>query len=235
MFPALTHHAYGAPGSGLVAADKVRAPTVMDALAGLGSPSLTQPGVPQGHWHAPLTDEDLARVAGLKAGQTMRDLPESLWHESYKRRANRRVMDGTPSERRGGAPCGVRRLRPDEPSKAITGGARSELVHPTKNRYLTVRECTRIQTFPDDFEFMGTVAEQTLLIGNAVPPALAEAIGRSLASQVIVPVRNPRPGSLLSFVPTTSTGMSPALQRITDAVRSSFGRCFDTEDRRSRT
>lgn len=229
VFPAPTHHAYGAPGSALIAPDKTRAPTIMHALAGLDAPSLTQPGVPQGHWHSRMAEDDLARVSGLKPGQTMRDLPESLWHESYKRRANRRVMDGTPSERRGGAPCGVRRLKPDEPSKTITGGARSEFVHPTENRYLTIRECARIQTFPDDFEFLGTVAEQALLIGNAVPPVLAEAIGRSLAAQVIAPVRDPLPGALLSFVPTTSSGMSPALQRVAAEVSSTFFRGVSAE------
>lgn len=195
----------------------------MDALRGLPRPTKDQPGVPQGHWHAPLKDDDLARVSRLEPGQTMRDLPESLWHESYKRRAFRRVMDGTPTERRGGAPCGVRRLRPGEPSKAITGGARSEFVHPVADRYLTIRECARIQTFPDDFEFVGTAAEQTLLIGNAVPPVLAEAIARSLAEQVVGVRSSDTRGALLSFVPTTSSGMSPALQRVTEAVSNRWG------------
>ena len=57
----------------------------------------------------------------LETGETMRDLPEDLKHESYRRRAYRRVMDGTPTEKRGGAPAGIRRLKCDEPSKAITG------------------------------------------------------------------------------------------------------------------
>lgn len=38
------------------------------------------------------------QVELLKPGQTMKDLPPELWHESYKRRANRRVSDGTPTE-----------------------------------------------------------------------------------------------------------------------------------------
>ncbi|WP_395827776.1 DNA cytosine methyltransferase, partial [Elstera sp.] len=40
----------------------------------------------------------------LKPGQTMKDLPQELWHDSYRKRAYRRVLDGTPTEKRGGAP-----------------------------------------------------------------------------------------------------------------------------------
>lgn len=223
VFPEPTHRAYGAPGAELIASNLPAAPTCLDALRDLPAATKEQPGSPQGHWHAPLSGGDLDRVCRLHPGQTMRDLPESLWHESYRRRAFRRVMDGTPTARRGGAPCGVRRLRPDEPSKAITGGARSEFVHPVENRYLTIRECARIQTFPDDFEFLGTIAEQSLLIGNAVPPRLAEAIARSLAKQLTSARPAPSRGALLSFVPTTSAGMSPVLKRITSAVANAFG------------
>lgn len=60
----------------------------------------------------------------------MKDLPVSLWHESYRRRAFRRVRDGMPSERRGGAPFGLRRLRFDQPASTITSGALMEFVHP---------------------------------------------------------------------------------------------------------
>src|SRR5207253_590177 len=105
---------------------------------------------------------------------------QELWHESYRRRAFRRVMDGTPTERRGGAPAGVLRLRAEEPSKAITGGARSEFLHPTEHRNLTIRECARLQTFPDSFTFHGTASERSELIGNAVPPLLAAVLARTL-------------------------------------------------------
>ena len=148
----------------------------------------------------------------MKPGQTMRDLPKELWHDSYCRRAYRRVMDGTPTERRGGAPAGIRRLMPDAPSKAITGGALSEFLHPSEDRNLTLRECARIQTFPDDFAFRGTCAEQAQLIGNAVPPLLAAAIARSLAADLRAAKPNEGKGQLLSFVPTLSKGMSPILE-----------------------
>jgi DNA (cytosine-5)-methyltransferase 1 len=152
----------------------------------------------------------------------MRDLPIELWHDSYRRRAYRRVMDGTPTERRGGAPAGIRRLVLDEPCKAITGGALAEFLHPSEDRNLTLRECARIQTFPDDFCFRGTCTEQARLIGNAVPPLLASIIARTLAADLLLTKRPSDPGRLLSFVPTLSNGMSPLLERVTKTVRAAF-------------
>jgi DNA (cytosine-5)-methyltransferase 1 len=221
-FPEPTHRAHGAPGALLAATHHPATPTLLDALSGLPAPSATKPGKPQGHIAGRLRPEDANRMKSMLPGNTMRDLPEEMWHESYKRRANRRVMDGTPTERRGGAPCGLRRLVGSEPSKAITSFARNEFVHPTEHRFLTLRECARIQTFPDWFEFMGSQSDQALLIGNAVPPRFAEVIARHVLRHLVAPGRAHAAGALLSFVPTGSTGMSPALQKTTSMVHSRF-------------
>jgi DNA (cytosine-5)-methyltransferase 1 len=53
-------------------------------------------------------------------------------------------------------------------------------LHPVADRPITHREATRLQTFPDHFEFEGTKIEVARQIGNAVPPALAEALARHL-------------------------------------------------------
>ena len=52
--------------------------------------------------------------------------------------------------------------------------------HPEQDRTLTVREAARIQSFPDHYVFLGSQAEQYAEVGNAVPPMLACAVGRSL-------------------------------------------------------
>jgi DNA (cytosine-5)-methyltransferase 1 len=154
----------------------------------------------------------------------MRDLPEQLWHESYKRRAYRRVMDGTPVEKRGGPPAGLRRLRADEPSKAITGAAINEFLHPDEDRPLTIRECARIQTFPDNFVFFGTRRDRAQQIGNAVPPHFAEVIARTLLHDLDSRTEAASTGALLSFTPTLSTGMSPILNEVRRKVEKRY-RC----------
>lgn len=71
----------------------------------------------------------------------------------------------------------VDRLDPRLPSKTVIaggtkGGGRSHL-HPFVPRTLSVRECARLQTFPDDYIFTGSNARQFTQVGNAVPPLLA--------------------------------------------------------------
>ncbi len=55
-------------------------------------------------------------------------------------------------------------------------------IHPTQNRSLTPREAARVQSFPDWFEFPVTRSHQFRLIGNAVPPLVAKAVGLALKS-----------------------------------------------------
>ena len=78
----------------------------------------------------------------------------------------------------------VDRLDPFLPSKTViaggtSGGGRSHL-HPYIPRTLSVRECARLQTFPDDFEFMGSSARQFTQVGNAIPPVLAAQLASAI-------------------------------------------------------
>jgi DNA (cytosine-5)-methyltransferase 1 len=222
-FPESTHSAYGAPGAKLGGRHLPAAPCTGEVLTGLPPAERRRdPKDLRDHVFTPLAADDLERAKLLAPGERMRDLPEELWHPSYRRRAYRRVMDGTPSERRGGAPAGVRRLRDDEPSKAITGGAVNEFLHPTEDRPLTVRECARIQTFPDDFNFVGTFREVVQLIGNAVPVHFAWCVGESLRQGLMEATPGLLPGALLTFVPTLSAGKSPALEAVERKVLRRF-------------
>ena len=53
---------------------------------------------------------------------------------------------------------------------------------PEQARSITVREAARLQSFPDDFKFFGSMGDQYKMVGNAVPPLLAEAIAKAVES-----------------------------------------------------
>lgn len=80
------------------------------------------------------------------------------------------------------------RLRSDLPANAVTGSigrvSSGRHVHPQQNRALTPREAARLQTFPDNYEFLGHRWSVYKQIGNAVPPRLAEAVLSPLVTQL---------------------------------------------------
>jgi len=76
-----------------------------------------------------------------------------------------------------------KRLGLDEPSRSITAHIAKDgywYIHPTQLRTLTIREAARIQTFPDRVRFAGPPSAAFRQIGNAVPPLLAERVGRQI-------------------------------------------------------
>lgn len=76
------------------------------------------------------------------------------------------------------------RLKYDEPSGTVVNVRKSMWIHPTKDRAISIREAARLQTFPDSFVFCGTKDKQYQQIGNAVPPIMAKAIAKKLATQL---------------------------------------------------
>lgn len=170
------------------------------------------------HYAPPMSDVQQDRIKALCSGQAMKDLPPELQHASFMRRANRRVRDGIPTERRGGAPNGLKRLFYDEPCLTITGASTREFIHPTENRPLTIRECARVQTFPDAFLFDGSAAQRIQQVGNAVPPLLAEVMGRHIMAFGFE--GSATKGELIGFSLTKASAMSPALARTHSRLQS---------------
>jgi len=74
------------------------------------------------------------------------------------------------------------RIREDEPSVVIGNYRKNMLIHPNQNRGLSVREAARLQSFPDWYEFKGSIGFQQQQVGNAVPPLLAEKVFTSILS-----------------------------------------------------
>ena len=87
------------------------------------------------------------------------------------------------------------RLPFNSPSPTVTSHCLDEFVHPTENRALTVRECARLQSFPDSYDFAGgpyivphinrEVQDKYEQIGDAVPPLLAFAWGKAIAEMLL--------------------------------------------------
>lgn len=153
--------------------------TVGAALTGLPSPPSdysAHPTIPN-HRRIRLSPLNERRLAHVPQGGGMEDLPVDLRVACHKNGADRighRYVYG--------------RLHWKEPSATITARfdsfTRGKFGHPLENRNISLREGARLQTFPDDFKFFGSQEEIAAQIGNAVPPYLAEALGRSVADAI---------------------------------------------------
>ena len=71
------------------------------------------------------------------------------------------------------------RFASDKPAPTIDTGHRHHF-HYKYNRVPTVRECARLQSFPDDFIFLGNKTQQFRQVGNAVPPIMAQEIAKKI-------------------------------------------------------
>ncbi|MGZ1303122.1 DNA cytosine methyltransferase [Lactobacillus delbrueckii] len=113
----------------------------------------------------------------VPAGGCWIDLPEDVAKEymgkSYYSGGGRRGM--------------ARRISWDEPCLTLTTSPsqkQTERCHPDETRPFTVREYARIQSFPDDWKFEGSLSDQYKQIGNAVPVELARRIGVQIVSAI---------------------------------------------------
>lgn len=128
-----------------------------------------------------LTSINLERIRTALPAQTWKRWPEHL-----KVRCHTEPTGKT-------YPSVYGRMSWDRPSPTITtqfyGFGNGRFGHPEQDRALSLREGAMLQSFPSDFEFVppgAKIVARTLgrLIGNAVPPALGAAIGRSIASHI---------------------------------------------------
>ena len=123
----------------------------------------------------------LKRFALLNPGESLKDLFERYTGEEREKLQAERIMPKKMFIKRN------YRLKYDEPSPTVTSHCLDEFVHPKYDRALTVRECARLQSFPDSYDFCGgpyivphidrTVQDNYEQIGDAVPPLLAYAWG----------------------------------------------------------
>ena len=126
----------------------------------------------------------LERFGLLNQGESLKDLFERFNGEERKELQARRVLPKKMFIKRN------YRLVSDQPSPTVTSHCLDEFVHPIYNRALTVRECARLQSFPDSYDFCGGpyltphlhnyIQDKYEQIGDAVPPLLAYAWGKCI-------------------------------------------------------
>jgi DNA (cytosine-5)-methyltransferase 1 len=116
-------------------------------------------------------------LAMIPEGSNWRSLPPEIAKESM----------GKAYVAKGGRSGWWRRLTFDLPCPTIVtmpNHAGTALCHPTETRALTLRECARVQEFPDDWEFRGTTQQQYTQVGNAVPVRLGKICGELVAQEL---------------------------------------------------
>jgi len=134
------------------------------------------------------------RFSRMTWGQSVSDITDERLKQR-KRNGNGEVSDKPYDQNN-------RRMHPDKICHTITATFYGNFVHPYKNRNFTAREGARIQSFPDDYVFLGkpTVVSKKLLmkegregeaylcqysqIGNAVPPLMAKSIAENIIQQI---------------------------------------------------
>ena len=124
---------------------------------------------------ATLSEERLKFLKMIPEGGNWRDLPENIIP----------IAMGGAYKSGGGKVGFYRRLSYDQPSPTVVTSPVQKatmMCHPTQDRPLSIKECARIQQFPDNWIFTGTTAAKYRQIGNAVPVGLAEAIGKAVCA-----------------------------------------------------
>lgn len=123
---------------------------------------ISKEGYVYNHISSHHTPETLKILSMVKQGQTMKDLPSEFHTKSVHSGAYGRMIYDKPAY--------TLTTRLNTPSVG-------RITHPEQNRTITPREAARIQSFPDNYYFIGDITSIGIQIGNAVPPLLAESIG----------------------------------------------------------
>ena len=129
------------------------------------------------HHHVEFPEKRLQYYRMLKEGQNWRDLPNDI----------QQVAMGKSYSLPGGKTGFYRRLSFDRPSPTLVthpAMPATDLCHPKENRPLSIEEYKRIQGFPDDWVFCGSILDVYRQIGNAVPIPLGRAVGRVIMADM---------------------------------------------------
>lgn len=160
------------------AKDKLNYKTVKDAIAKYprleAGDNADKDNVYNNHICAKMQDITLERLKATPEGGDRRDWPRSLWLECHKRHTGHNDVYG--------------RLSWNKPSVTLTTKCISisngRFGHPDQLRALSVREAAALQSFDDDFKFIGNMRNIAKQVGNAVPVLFAKALGDQVVSHM---------------------------------------------------
>jgi DNA (cytosine-5)-methyltransferase 1 len=119
-----------------------------------------------GHLVTHNADHIAARYSFIPQGGNWEDIPGEMMGSYFDRT---RCHTGI-----------YRRLVANRPSIVLGNFRKNMLIHPTQNRGLSVREAARLQSFPDDYVFCGSIGLKQQQVGNAVPPLLAREVFKAV-------------------------------------------------------
>lgn len=156
--------------------------TVQDAIGTLPrlSAGETDPSDPL-HVAASLSETNLERIRASKPGGTWRDWPQGLRAQCHVRPTGKTY------------PAVYGRMEWSKPAPTMTtqcyGFGNGRFGHPEQDRAISLREAAIIQSFPKDYRFLengekASFSKFGTLIGNAVPPKLGEAIGKTIVEHL---------------------------------------------------
>lgn len=124
------------------------------------------------HCCAKVAHVNLERLKHIPQGGSWRDIPFDL------------LPDGLKRARRSDHTKRYGRLHPQALCSTVLTKCDphwGSFFHPTQDRIISIREAARIQSFPDSYQFSGSITQQYEQVGNAVPPLLGKAIGSEIA------------------------------------------------------
>lgn len=127
------------------------------------------------HFCSRISEINKKRLEHIPIGGSWRDIPLELLPAGLKR-----AKRSDHTKRYG-------RLDPNELCSTIMTKCDphwGSFFHPTQKRTISVREAARIQSFPDSYQFTGSMTEQYTQVGNAVPPLLAKAVGMCIQKMI---------------------------------------------------
>ncbi len=151
--------------------------TVFDAIGDLASPPIGCKNTEKDplHYarrHSPITIQRLKHIS--HDGGSRDELPDHLQLKCHQ------------NLRKNSFPDSYGRLKWFEVAPTLTTGCtdltRGRYAHPVEDRAITLREAARLQSFHDDYVFVGNASQIATQIGNAVPPKMMDTIAKSLMS-----------------------------------------------------